>query len=113
MNNMSLYLKNKVINESLENAHVALLSDNIEITKDNYERQPAIFVKSTTGQTSNVDNIPFPVAGTKWGDITHVAIYDRATGGNELWKAEAEFVQNIDVSGQYRIPGNHLIVRIR
>lgn len=113
MNHMTVYLKNKVLQDSLQGVYVALFNESNEIGQPSYQRQAASFVTPDEGQTSNDADILFPIAAEEWGDITHIAIYDGATGGNQLFKSNAEFVKNIDVSSQYKIPKNYLIVRLR
>jgi len=41
----------------------------------------------TGGQTSNNNAVTFPSPTANWGTITHMAIYDAASGGNLLWWA--------------------------
>lgn len=113
MNHMTVYLKNKILNDNLQGVYVALFNGSNEIDQPSYERQSVGFVTPEEGQTSNDADILFPIAAEEWGDITHIAIYDSATGGNQLFKSNAEFVKNIDVSSQYKIPKNYLIVRLR
>lgn len=113
MNHMSNYLKNKVLNDNLQGVYTALYSGDNEVGESSYARQSVAFTAPNEGQTSNNADILFPIAAEEWGDITHIAIYDSATGGNQLFKSNAEFVKNIDVSSQYKIPKNYLIVRLR
>jgi hypothetical protein len=42
----------------------------------------------TSGQTSNNVALTFPAPIADWGTITHMAIFDRATGGNMLMYGE-------------------------
>lgn len=113
MNHMTIYLKNKVLNDNLQGVYVALFNGANEIEQPSYQRQSVSFIESNDGQTSNNEDILFPIAAEAWGDITHIAIYDSETGGNQLFKSNAEFVKNIDISSQYKIPKNYLIVRLR
>jgi len=113
MNHMTVYLKNKVLTDYLQDAYVALFNGESEISESSYERQSVSFTSPNEGQTSNDADVLFPIAEEEWGDITHIAIYDSKTGGNQLFKSNAEFVKNIDVSSQYKIPKNYLIVRLR
>ena len=113
MNHMSVYLKNKVLNESLQGAYIALFNEDVEVAKASYKRQPSTFVPATEGQTSNNTDILFPIAAESWGAITHIGIFDSATGGNLLFKSPAEVVKTIDISSQYKVPKSYLIVRLR
>ncbi|TKI70112.1 hypothetical protein FC756_08380 [Lysinibacillus mangiferihumi] len=115
MNHMTVYLKNKVLTDNLRTTpvFVALFNGDIEVTTASYSRQPGVFASPTDGQTSNSADILFPIAAESWGDITHIGILDAKTGGNLLFKSQAEFTKNIDISSQYKIPKNYLIVRLR
>ena len=113
MNHMSTYLKNKVLNTNLQGVYVALFNGDIEVNKASYTRKNSMFVTASEGQTSNNADVLFPIAEEVWGDITHIGIFDSATGGNLLFKSPAEFVKTIDISSQYKIPKNYLIVRLR
>lgn len=115
MNHMSVYLKNKVLTDNLRTTpvYVALFNADLEVNKASYARQVATFVAPVDGQTSNNTEVLFPIANEVWGDITHIGIYDSSTNGNLLFKSPAEFVKNIDISSQYKIPKNYLIVRLK
>ncbi|WNN76742.1 hypothetical protein RKS58_02610 [Lysinibacillus capsici] len=115
MNHMTVYLKNKVLTDNLRTTpvFVALFNGDVEVTATSYSRQSAGFTVPTDGQTSNSADILFPIAAESWGDISHIGILDAKTGGNLLFKSQAEFTKNIDVSSQYKIPKNYLIVRLR
>ncbi|WP_413362213.1 hypothetical protein [Lysinibacillus sp. 3P01SB] len=115
MNHMSEYLKHKVLRENLiaSTAYVALFNETTEVNKASYARQAATFVTPSNGQTSNTADVLFPIANEAWGNITHIAIFDAATGGNLLFKSAAEFVKSIEISSQYKIPKNYLIIRLK
>lgn len=113
MNHMTTYLKNTVLNQELQDVYVALFKLENEVDKMSYKRQLVSFTPADAGQTSNAADILFPIAEEVWGDITHIGIYDSATGGNLLFKSLAEFTKTIDISSQYKIPKNYLIVRLR
>lgn len=58
----------------------------------------------TSGTTSNNNVITFPAPTANWGVITGMAIYDSATGGNELWWAALttnKTVNNGDTAPSY------------
>jgi hypothetical protein len=111
MNHMTVYLKNKVLSDNLQNVYVGLFNEENEIATVSYKRQPATFVTPSEGQTSNNADILFPIATESWGSITHIGIFD--VEGNLLFKSPAEFIKTIDISSQYKIPKNYLIIRLR
>ena len=113
---MSTYLKNKVLNDNLRTSTVyaaLFTSDSVEVNGASYARQAITFIVPTEGQTSNGADVLFPIATETWGNITHVGIFDSLTGGNLLFQSNAEFIKNIDVSSQYKVPKNYLIVRLK
>ena len=114
MNHMTDYLKNKVLVDNLSsNAYIALFTDNGEVNATSYKRMPATFITPVEGQTSNSADILFPIATEAWGTITSVGIFDASATGNLLFKSPAEFAKTVDVSSQYKIPKNYLIVRLK
>ncbi|MCB5007529.1 hypothetical protein LGW19_10125 [Streptococcus mutans] len=115
MNHMSVYLKNKVLTENFIDTptYVGLYNGDEEVAATSYERQPVSFNAATDGQITNSKDVLFPIAKETWGAITHVGLFDATSNGNQLFKAPAEYVKNIDVSSQYKIPDHYLIVRVR
>lgn len=115
MNHMTEYLKHKVLADNLitSASFVALFNNNTEISQASYARQPVSFNAPSNGQTSNSADVLFPIANENWGSVTHIGVFDAQTGGNMLFKSIAEFEKVIDISSQYKIPKNYLIVRLR
>lgn len=112
MNHMSDYLKNKVIRENLHDVFVGLFHDK-EVMAASYKRITISFLPPIEGQTSNTADVFFPIATELWGDIVEVGIFDAKSEGNLLFKAPVEFVKTVDVSSQYKIPKNYLIIRLK
>lgn len=114
MSEISDYLKNKVLLDNLidQQCYVALLDGDTEVSQSDYMRQPIVFDTPVSGQVSNNKDILFDVSLSHWGTVNHVAIYDALADGNLLFKSESEFEKEIDISSQYRIPKNYLIVRL-
>jgi len=114
MNAMSIPVKHEVLTHYLidNQAYVALFSDGTEISQPSYARQPINFVTPEEGQTSNSEEVLFPIAEEMWGSITDLKLYDSQTGGKLLFESPAQFVKTIDQSSQYRIPENFHIVRL-
>jgi hypothetical protein len=71
-----------------------------EVTGGSYARQSVTFSTATTGSTSNTADILFPTATANWGTIVAVAIYDAATGGNELYYGPLTGGNQVINSGQ-------------
>lgn len=113
---MSTYLKNKVLTDNLmtTTVYAALFTgEATEVNAASYKRQAVTFIQPSDGQTSNSADILFPIATETWGDITHIGIFDSLTGGNLLFQSNAEYVKTIDVSSQYKVPKNYLIIRLK
>lgn len=115
MNHMSVYLKNKVLTDNLRTTpvYVALFAGETEVVSVGYTRQSATFIAPVDGQTTNEVDILFPIATSLWGDITQIAVYDALMVGNQLFKSPAELIKTIDVSSQYKVPKNYLIIRLK
>lgn len=115
MNHMSVYLKNKVLTDNLKTTpvYVALFAGAVEVSGASYARKLITFTTPADGQTTNEADVLFPIAAELWGEITQIAVYDALTVGNRLFKSNAEFIKTIDVSSQYKIPKNYLIIRLK
>lgn len=115
MDHMSIYMKNKVLTDNLidEQVYVGLYTSKGEVNKGKYERQPVTFHEAAEGQVANNVDVIFPIPSEAWGDITHIGLFDSEEEGEMLFKAPAEFVKFIDVSNQYKIPVDYMIVRLR
>src|SRR5689334_2297095 len=63
-----------------------------EVTGNGYARQAITYPAATQGTTSTSTansgaiNFTSSTGGSGFGTVTHVAIYDAATGGNRLWQ---------------------------
>ena len=71
--------------------YVALLTGvSTEVTGGSYARASvavgdATWTGTSDGETSNASDITFTTASADWGMITHVGLYDAASGGNQLF----------------------------
>lgn len=65
------------------------------------------------GMTSNVGSFAFKPAGSDWGSVTHVSIWDAATGGNLLFKSELIVPRTIVTGDLIAFPAGNLIVQLR
>lgn len=113
MANMTDFLKNKMLDENLVDVFVGLYTGGEELGAASYKRMPISFASAVEGQTLNTEDVFFPIAEEYWGRISEVAIYDSEAGGNMLFKARADYIKDINVSSQYKIPENYLIIRLK
>lgn len=82
-----------------------------EISGGSYARQTVAF--SVTGDTaSNSASIEFPEATASWGTITHVAVFDAVSGGNQIAYAALTASKAIDSGDILRIPAGDLDVTL-
>ncbi|NLH41306.1 MAG: hypothetical protein GX448_05655 [Planctomycetes bacterium] len=63
------------------------------------ETDPADWTAAADGQIENAAAITFPTPTADWGAITHVALFDAATGGHFLARGQLPTVQNIYSGG--------------
>lgn len=82
-----------------------------EVSGGSYARQTATF--TVAGDTaSNSAAIEFPEATAVWGTITHVAVFDAATGGNQIAYAELTTSKLIEVNDILRVPAGDLDITL-
>ena len=74
-----------------------------EISGSGYTRKAVTF--TVTGDTAtNSGAVEFPVATASWGTISHVAIFDAATTGNQIAYAALTTSKAIGVDDVLRFP---------
>lgn len=82
-----------------------------EVAGGAYGRQTATF--SATGNlATNTAAIEWPTAGSAWGTLTHIAIFDAATAGTMLAYAPLTAAKIIDTGDVFRIPAGDLDITI-
>ena len=86
----------------------------ISTSSTGYARQSAAFTVSGTSPTkaANSSAIDFPTATADWGSITHLAVFDAATGGNMLAFSAATTAKTINNGDILRIPAGSLEIRL-
>lgn len=79
-----------------------------------YARQSGAFTVSGTAptQATNSAAIEYPTATSAWGTITHVAIFDAATGGNMIAYAALTASKTIASGDVFRIPAANLTITL-
>lgn len=82
-----------------------------EVSGTSYARESVTF--SVTDDTaSNTAAIEFTAAGSNWGTVTHVGIYDAASAGNLIAHASLTASKAIDTGDVFRIPTGDLDVTL-
>jgi len=82
-----------------------------EVSGGAYVRQPASFTVSGDAATTTAA-AEWPVATADWGTITHVAVYDAATGGSIIAHAALADPKTIATDDVFRIPAGNLDITI-
>jgi hypothetical protein len=82
-----------------------------EVSGTGYARQSAAF--TTSGDTtSNDDAIEFPTAGSNWGTVTHVGVFDASTSGNLLAYGALSTSKLVESGDVFRIPAGDLDISL-
>lgn len=83
----------------------------VEVSGGGYVRQSAAF--TVTGNTaSNNASIEYPTATASYGTVTHVGIFDAASGGNLMAYASLTASKAIDTGDVFRIPTGDLDITL-
>lgn len=79
-----------------------------------YARQTAAFTVSGTAptQATNTAAIEWAAATSAWGTVTHVAVFDAASGGNMLAFAALTASKTIASGDVFRIPASNLTITL-
>src|SRR6056297_2217560 len=82
-----------------------------EVSGGAYVRQPASFTVSGDAATTTAA-AEWPVATADWGTITHVAVYDAATGGSIIAHAALTEAKPINTDDVFRVPTGGLDITL-
>ena len=117
---ISNYLENKIITDSISNAgkflaaHTADPTDTGtvgEVSTLGFTRVACTFVAPTNGVTSNTADILW-TGLTYVGTISHVSIWDAATGGNCLWTGALTASKTLASADELKIAASTLTITI-
>lgn len=127
MSKMSDYLENVLINAILRGiaytspatVYLGLFTSDptdagtgTEVSGGGYARQAVTFSAPSNGSTSNSAEVLFPQATANWGTVTHVGIFDAATGGNLLLHGALAVSKTIATGDQFKIAAGKLTVTL-
>jgi len=86
-------------------------SGGTEVSGGSYVREAVTF--SVTGDTAtNTAAIEWPVATASWGTITHIAVYDASTSGNQIAYAALTNSKTIATGDVLRVPAGDLDITL-
>lgn len=82
-----------------------------EVSGGSYAREAITF--SVSGDTAtNASAIEFAVATANWGTVTHVAVYDALSGGNQIAYAALTTSKTITTGDVLRVPAGDLDITL-
>jgi hypothetical protein len=82
-----------------------------ECSGTSYDRQS--FTMTVSGNTAtNGANIEFPVAGSSWGTLVAVGVFDSLSGGNLIAYGNLTTSKAIDTGDVFRIPAGDLDITL-
>jgi len=82
-----------------------------ECSGTSYARQS--FTMTVSGNTAtNGANIEFPVAGSSWGTLVAVGVFDSLSGGNLIAYGNLTTSKAIDTGDVFRIPAGDLDITL-
>jgi hypothetical protein len=82
-----------------------------EVTGGAYARQSVAF--SVSGNTAtNSGAVEYPTATASYGTVSHVGVFDAATGGNLIAYAALSASKAIDTGDVFRIPAGDLDITL-
>ena len=82
-----------------------------EVSGTGYVRQSSGFTTSGA-TTSNTSAVEFPTAGSNWGTITHVGVFDASTAGNLLAYGALTTSKLVESGDVFRIPAGDLDITL-
>lgn len=82
-----------------------------EVAGNGYVRQSATFTVAGDA-ASNSASIDFPAATGSFGTITHTAVFDALTGGNQIAYAALTTPKLVDTGDILRFPAGDIIVTL-
>lgn len=98
--------------------YIGLFTDNpgeaqggTEVSGNGYAREAVTFTVSGDTATNNAA-IEFDVATGNWGTITHIAVYDALTSGNQIAYAALTASKTIETGDVLRIPSGDLDITL-
>lgn len=82
-----------------------------EVAGGGYVRQ-AVTLSVSGNLATNGAAVEWPTAGTDWGTITHIAVFDALTGGNMLVYATLTASKTLSTGDVLRIPAGDLDITL-
>jgi hypothetical protein len=127
MAEMSNYLENALINETLRGTaftaistpYIALFTTDptdagtgTEVTGGSYARTSATFGAPSNGASVTTADVTFPTCTSAWGTVGWIGIYDASTAGNLLYHTALDTAKTIDSGDIFKITAGNLSVTL-
>ncbi len=77
-----------------------------------YARKPVVFGPYSNGQISNSSDVDFGSATAAWGTVTHVAVFDAATGGNMLCYGQLQASKVVNSGDSFVVPAGQCVISL-
>ncbi len=82
-----------------------------ELSGNGYARQAITFASAASGSISSNAAVEFPAAtGSSWGSVSHWAIYDAASSGNQLFHGSFATAKTIAVGDILKVASGDLTI---
>jgi len=82
-----------------------------ECTGTSYARQTITFTVSGN-EASNSAAVEFPTAGSNWGTISHIGVFDALTSGNLLAYGALTASKTVESGDVFRVPSGDLDITL-
>ena len=126
MDEMSDYLKNKLLNLTLNGTAFAGMN-NPYVSLNTADPTPAgdlstevsatgsasfIVATGTSGLVDTDADTTFPAATSAWGTVSYIGLWDASIGGNMLYYTALDAAKVIDIGDVFKIAADNLTVEL-
>lgn len=94
------------------NLEAGVLTDEIATGGTGYGRETITFATASGGSADSAATVTFPAATASWGEITHVAVLDAATGGNVLFYGAVTTPKTIESGDTFQVSAGNLTISL-
>lgn len=81
-----------------------------ELSGSGYARQAITFAAAASASISNNAAVEFPSATASWGTVSHWAIYDAASAGNQLFHGSFATAKSIATGDILKVAASQLTI---
>jgi hypothetical protein len=92
------------------NLEAGTLTD--EVSGGDYGRETIAFDPASGGSADSSATVTFPAATASWGEITHVAVLDAASGGNVLFWGAVTTPKTIESGDTFQVSAGNLTISL-